>query len=44
MSAYSMQDGHAVSIMDEDTMMMSAEALDSASQEIADDFNFLLSL
>ena len=43
-SAYSMQDGHAVSIMDEDTMMMSAEALDSASQEIADDFNFLLSL
>ena len=43
-SAYSMQDGHAVSIMDEDMMMMSAEALDSASQEIADDFNFLLSL
>ena len=32
------------SIMDEDTMMMSAEALDSASQEIADDFNFLVSV
>ena len=43
-AAYSMQDGRAISIMDEDMMMISSEALDSASQEIADDFNFLLSL
>ena len=43
-AAYSMQDGRAISIMDEDMMMISSEALDSASQEIADDFNLLLSL
>ena len=43
-AAYSMQDGRAISIMDEDMMVISAEALDSGSQEIADDFNFLLSL
>ena len=32
------------SIMDEDFRLISAEALDSASQEIADDYNFLLNV
>ena len=43
-AAYSMKGGCAVSIMDEESMLISAEALDAASQEIADDFNYLLSL
>ena len=43
-AAFSMKGGCAVSIMDEESMLISAEALDAASQEIADDFNYLLSL
>ncbi|MGN0874291.1 MAG: AAA family ATPase, partial [Akkermansia sp.] len=41
-AAFSMKDGKAESIMDDDFKMISAEDLDSASQEISDDFNFLL--
>ena len=43
-AAFAMNDGKIESIMDEDLNLISADALDSASQEIADDFNFLLSL
>lgn len=43
-AAFAMKDGKAVSIMDNELRLISAEALDSASQEIADDFNFLLNL
>lgn len=43
-SAYAMKDGKITSIMDEEFHLISADALDYASQEIADDFNFLLSL
>lgn len=43
-AAYAMKDGKIESIMDEEFRLISAEALDGASQEIADDFNFLLSL
>lgn len=43
-AAFSMIDGKIESIMDDEFKMMSADALDVASQEIADDFNFLLSL
>lgn len=39
-----MKDGKIECIMDDVFKMISADALDSASQEIADDFNFLLSL
>ena len=39
-----MKDGKIESIMDEDFRLISAEALDSASQEIADDYNFLLNV
>lgn len=41
-AAYSLHEGHAVSIMDDDFRLISAEALDGASNEISDDFNFLL--
>lgn len=41
-AAYSLWDGRAVSIMDDDFKLISAEALDGASDEISDDFNFLL--
>lgn len=43
-AAFAMKDGKIESIMDEDFRLISAEALDSASQEIADDYNFLLSV
>lgn len=43
-AAFQMKDGKIDSIMEEDFKLISAEALDSASQEIADDFNFLLNL
>lgn len=43
-AAFQMKNGKIESIMDEDFKLISAEALDSASQEIADDFNFLLNL
>ena len=43
-AAFAMKDGMIESIMDEDFRLISAEALDSASQEIADDYNFLLNV
>lgn len=43
-AAFSMKDGKAESIMDDDFKMISAEDLDSASREISDDFNFLLEI
>ena len=43
-AAFAMKDGEIETIMDADYRLISAEALDSASQEISDDFNFLLSL
>lgn len=43
-AAFAMKDGRIESIMDEDFKLISAEALDRASQEIADDFNFLLNI
>ena len=43
-AAFAMKDGRIESIMDEDFKLISADALDSASQEIADDFNFLLNV
>ena len=42
--AYAMKDGRIESIMDPDLRLISADALDSASEEIADDFNFLLNV
>lgn len=41
-AAYSLQKGSSESIMDEDFKLISAEALDVASDEISEDFNFLL--
>lgn len=41
-AAFSMQDGTAVPITDDEYMLISADSLDGASLEIADDFNFLL--
>ncbi len=43
-AAFAMTDGKITSVMDEELHLISADALDYASQEIADDFNFLLSL
>lgn len=43
-AAFAINDGKIKSIMDEDFRLISAEALDCASQEIADDFNFLLNI
>lgn len=43
-AAFSMQDGRAKSIMDEEYGLISADALDAASQDISDDFNFLISI
>lgn len=43
-AAFSMQDGRAMSIMDEEYGLISADALDAASQDISDDFNFLISI
>ncbi|MGM9740215.1 MAG: AAA family ATPase [Candidatus Cryptobacteroides sp.] len=43
-AAFFMKDGRIESIMDPDFRLISSEALDSASQEIADDFNFLLNI
>ena len=41
-AAFAMKDGMISSIMDEDFRLISADAIDDASQEISDDFNFLL--
>lgn len=43
-AAYSIQNGKASSIMDEEFRMISADALDAASETISDDFDFLLNL
>lgn len=43
-AAFAMQDGNAMSIMDDELKMISAGALDRASQEISDDFKFLLEI
>lgn len=43
-AAFAMKNGKIESIMDEEYRLISADALDSASQEIADDFNFLLNI
>lgn len=42
-AAFFMKDGIIESILDEELHLISADALDSASQEISEDFNFLLS-
>ena len=39
-----MIDGRAYSIMDDEFRLISAEAIDSASQEIGEDFDYLLNL
>lgn len=41
-AAYSLRGGKAVSIMDEELRLVSADSLDGASQEISDDFTYLL--
>lgn len=41
-AAFCLQNGTAVSMMDTDYKLISADPLDDASQEISDDFNFLL--
>lgn len=43
-AAYEMHGGHAYPIIDRATGLISADALDSASQEISEDFDFLLGL
>lgn len=43
-AAFFMENGRAESILDNEYKLISAEALDRASQEIAEDFNFLLNL
>ena len=43
-AAFAMKEGRVVPIMDDEYKLISADALDEASQKIADDFNFLLSL
>ena len=42
--AYAMKDGRIESIMDPDLRLISADALDSAYEEIADDLNFMLNV
>ena len=43
-AAFEMKDGKAYSIMDDECRLISADAIDSASQEISSDFDFLLNL
>lgn len=43
-SAFSMHDGQATSILDKEYGLISADALDAASQDISDDFNFLINI
>lgn len=43
-SAYEIADGKVRSIMDEEFHLISADAIDATSQEIANDFDYLLSL
>lgn len=43
-AAFSMHDGQATSILDKEYGLISADALDAASQDISDDFNFLINI
>lgn len=43
-AAFAMKDGRIESILDEEFRLISADALDCASHEISDDFNYLLDL
>lgn len=43
-AAFAMKDGRIESIMDDEYKLISADALDSASKEISDDFDYLLNL
>ena len=43
-AAFEMRNGRAYSIMDDECHLISAEAIDSASQEIGGDFDYLLNL
>lgn len=43
-AAFEMNNGRASSIMDDDCHLISAEALDGASMEIANDFDALLNI
>lgn len=43
-AAFEMKDGRMRSILDDEFRLISAEAIDSASQEIGDDFDYLLNL
>lgn len=43
-AAFAMEEGKIKSIMDDDFKLISADAIDDASIEISDDFNFLLNL
>lgn len=43
-TAFEINNGHVRSIMDDEFRLISADAIDSASQEIANDFDYLLKL
>lgn len=43
-AAFSMHDGQATSILDKEYGLISADALDAVSQDISDDFNFLINI
>ena len=43
-AAFEIKNGHVRSIMDDEFRLISADAIDSASQEIANDFDYLLKL
>ena len=43
-AAFSMHDGQATSILGKEYGLISADALDAASQDISDDFNFLINI
>ena len=43
-AAFEMKDGNIYSIMDDEFLLMSADAIDFASQEIGKDFDYLLNL
>jgi hypothetical protein len=43
-SAYSLEDGKAVNIIDEETNLISADAIDGVSESIIETFNALLDI
>ena len=43
-AAFEMKDGFAYSIMDKDAQLIQAEAIDTVSEEISEDFDYLLNL